>query len=299
MDAIFKQHPFELSIKNADPAGSWRASYDAVRKLEPAPVNAQIGVLNEAQLPVIKEIRSRPTFAKYYDAIDDHQFALVPINALLAPQWFADLDYIKELSLRVTENSSMEELIRFAMSEGAITEPIIAGPQVIFTSLRPDIYADQIPTVREVGLGEFEIVVRANSRPNYVSVAAIGGRLLLMNGVHHVCALRLKGFDTVPCVLRNVSRIEETGLNLQSTMFRPELMSGPRPAHVLDFLNEDLTVPLRMRSTYNVLRIGIGVEQMRVPAVPDGIADRSNALEKIPHPFDLDLGAVNDVARAN
>jgi len=186
------------------------------------------------------------------------------------------------------------------MSEGAITEPIIAGPQVIFTSLRPDIYADQIPTVREVEPGEFEIVVRANSRPNYVSVASIGGRLLLTNGVHHVCALHLRGFDSTPCVLRSVSRIEETGLNLQSTMFRPDLLNGPRPPQVLDFLNSKVSVPLKMRSVYHVVRIGIAVEPIRIPA----IADSNSALkpatsDPISGSVGLGIETIRDAAAAN
>jgi hypothetical protein len=288
VDAIFKQHPFELSDKHADPASSWRASFDAVRRLPGTPTNVQIGFLDEAQFPVIKEVRSRKTFAKYYDAIDDHQFAMVPINSLLAPQWHADLDYIDELALQISESSTLEDLIRFTMAEGSITEPIITNGQVIFTSLRPDIYADQIPTVREIEPGEFEIVVRANSRPNYVSVASIGGRLLLTNGVHHVCALHLRGFDSTPCVLRSVSRLEDTGLNLQSTMFRPELMSGPRPAQVLDFLTSKVAVPLKMRSMYHILRIAVGVEPMRIPAISDGIlASRPRESEPVPGPAGL------------
>lgn len=280
VDAIFKQHPFELSDKNADPAISWRASFDATRRLSATPGNVQVGFLDETQFPVIKETRCRKTFAKYYDAIDDHQFALVPINALVSPQWLVDLDYVNELALLISENSTLEDLIRFTMAEGSITEPIITNGQVIFTSLRPDIYADQIPTVREVEPGEFEIVVKANSRPNYVSAASIGGRLLLTNGVHHVCALAQHGFESTPCVLRNVNRIEETGLNLQSTMFRPELISGPRPAQVLDFLDPRVIVPLKMRSMYHALRIAIGVELMRIPAIPDAIsASKPKALE--------------------
>jgi len=58
----------------------------------------QIGFLERDTPADPKTIRSRKTFAKYYDAIDDHNFAMVPIKALLAPQWFADLDFIHELA---------------------------------------------------------------------------------------------------------------------------------------------------------------------------------------------------------
>jgi hypothetical protein len=299
VDAIFKQQPFELKNDNTDPARSWRASCDAVRSLTPTPSNAQIGILDETQIPILRTIRSRKTFARYYDAIDDHHFAVVPINALLAPQWLADMDYINELASRISQNASLEDLIRFTMAEGTITEPIITGPQVIFTSLRPDIHADQIPMVREAEPGEFEIVVRASSRPNYVSVASIAGRLLLLNGVHHVCSLALQGFESVPCVLRNVSRIEEAGLNLQTSLFRPDLLSGQRPAQVLDFLNDKVAVPLRMRSIYHIMRIAVGVEAMRIPAIPNSSsAHKPDTLAAIPGAIGVDSDAVQGTAPA-
>ena len=251
-------------------------------------------MLDEHQLPAIREIKARPTFARYYDTVDDYQFALVPIVALLAPQWFADMDYVREVSSQVNESSSLEDLVHFTMAEGRVTEPIVSGAQVIFQSPRPDLHADQVPTVREVAPGEFEIVIRAGSRPNYVQVASIGDRLLLTNGVHRVCALHLHGHTATPCLLRRVNRVEDTGLNLQTTLFRPDLFGGTRPAQVIDFFNEEVAVPLKMRSTHHVLRIGIGAELIRVPAVsgPDPVQSRAQELPRQPlsAPGDLDFG---------
>lgn len=265
VDAIFKQQPFELPDGNSDPFNIWRASSETVRLLAPTPTTVAISLLEDDK--TIRAIKSRPTFARYYESVDDYQFALVPINALLAPQWVADLDYIDELSRQIDESASLEDLLKFTMTEGQVTQPIVFGTQVIFNSIRADLHAEPIPFVREVEPGEFEIVVRAVSRPNYVQVAAIGGRYLLTNGVHRVCALQLRGYSSVPCVLRRVGRLEEAGLNLQTTLFRPDLVNGPRPAQVLDFLEPRVAATLKMRSMNQVLRVGIGVELIRVPAM--------------------------------
>jgi len=91
--------------------------------------------------------------------------------------------------------------------------------------------------------------------------------LLLTNGVHKVCALFLRGHTHVPCVLRRISRIEESGLNLQTTLLRPELLGGARPAQVVDFLNENVAVSVLMRSMHQVLTVGIGIGTLQVPAV--------------------------------
>jgi hypothetical protein len=267
VDAIFKQNPFEIPEADGSPIQLWRRSADAVARLPLTPPAAGVEVLDNGALPIIDEIKARPTYRKHYESFADYQFCMVPVNSLLAPQWLADMDYIDELSRRISSDAGIEEQIRFAMAEGVITEPIIAGPQVIFTSQGRDLHAEQIPSVRQVGTGEYEIVVRASSRPNYIQAVAIGNRLLLTNGVHKVCALFLRGYTHVPCVLRRISRIEESGLNLQTTLLRPELLGGARPAQVVDFLNEDVAVSVLMRSMHQVLTVGIGIGTLQVPAV--------------------------------
>jgi hypothetical protein len=71
----------------------------------------------------------------------------------------------------------------------------------------------------------------------------------------------------------------------QSSLFRPDLLNGPRPALVIDFLNDGVAVSVALRSMYQVLRVGIGVEMFDVPAIPPraaiGAVDAS-----------LDLGAL-------
>jgi hypothetical protein len=268
VDAIFKQNPFEIPQPDANAIQLWRRSAEAIATLPFTPPAARIDLLLDNTAPqVVDEIRARPTFRKHYESFADYQFAMVPIDSLLAPQWLADMDYIEELSGLISPNASIEEQVRFAMAEGEITEPIIAGPQVIFTSQGRNLHAEPIPSFRQIAPGEFEVVVRASSRPNYVQAAQIGNRLLLTNGVHKVCALSLRGYTHAPCVLRAINRIEESGLNLQSTMFRPELLGGTRPAQVIDFLNERVAVPIAMRSMHQVLTIGIGIGMLQVPAV--------------------------------
>jgi hypothetical protein len=267
VDAMFKQNPFEIP-STADPISLWRQSEIAVRSLQPTPPATDIRILEDTEQPVIREIKARGTYKKYYEALADYVFALVPANSLLAPQSLADFDYIYELSSRLSANASLDDQLRFAMPDGIITEPVIAGNQVVFASHGRDLHAEQVPTVRQVGSGDFEIVVSATSRPNYIQAAQLGQRLVLTNGVHKVCAMVTRGYTHVPCLLRQIGRIEEAGLNIQSTLFRPQLFAGPRPAQVIDFLDERVAVPVHVRSMQQVLRIGIMTEILHVPTVP-------------------------------
>jgi hypothetical protein len=156
------------------------------------------------------------------------------------------------------------------MLEGRITEPIVTGTQVVFTSPRRDLYADPVPKVREIEEDEFEIVVRASSRPNYIHVAQIGNRLVLTNGVHKVCALYRKGFTHCPVLLRAAHNLEEAGMNPRGTsLFRQPIFDGSRPALVTDFLNPQTAAPLMMRSMYQVLQVAVNVGMLSVPALPE------------------------------
>jgi hypothetical protein len=269
VDAIFNQTPFRPLEHDADPFSLWRRSQAAranlpslelaVHHVEPIPDEA---------LPATEGIKGRHTYRSCYERFADYHFGMAPIIGLLTPQWQADLDYVEELATKLTPGMSTADLLHFSMPEGTITEPMIRGNQVVFTSTRPDLNAIPVPDVRVVGDGEVEIVVRAFSRPNYVQVAELDGRLVLVNGVHKVLALYRRGYAQVPCLWRQVHHLGETGLNpQQTTLFMDQTFMGPRPAMVIDFLNEQLAAPLTMRSTFNVLRVNIATEVFEVPAV--------------------------------
>ena len=267
VDSIFKQQPFE-TISGNDPLELWRQYSTKVSGLP------SLSVLDVEPLPAslhteIESIKTRPTYKKHYEPLADCSFVLVPIESLLSPQWFADTDYIDELGSQLNKGMSMAAQLQFAMSEGKITEPIITGNQVVFTSPRLDLYADPIPTVREMEGGEFEIVVRAARRLNYIQVVKLRDRLFLTNGVHKVLAFYKNGFKKIPCVFRTVHWMEETGIDPNSsTLLTSPVFEGPRPALVKDFLDTSLSVPLHMRSMYQILQIQIGIGAIRVPALP-------------------------------
>ena len=83
-------------------------------------------------------------------------------------------------------------------------------------------------------------------------------------------------------------------------MFRPELLAGPRPAQVVDFLDRKVAVPLRMRSMYHTLRIAIGVELMRIPAIPAGnLTGRPDTSDAVVGSVRLDSEPIQRGASAN
>lgn len=266
VDAIFKQQPFK-TVGGEEPLEVWRR-YERQRQALARAPSGQVAPLPSQLAAIEGEVRQRRTFKKYYEAAADYQFGIAPIDALLSPQWPVDLDYVDELASQLPERSSDEDQLRFALSEGSIHEPIIGGNQVLFTTSRRDLHADQIPEVRQVDSDEYEIIIRATSRPNYINIAILENRLLLTNGVHKVCALRQAGLSTCFCVFRRIDSVADSGINVQTSIFRDSVFKGTRPAMVTDFLEPSTSTPLYIRSMNQILQIAVSVGTMTIPALP-------------------------------
>jgi len=268
VDAIFTQLPFTPADASKSATDLRRSARTELAKqppvdagplpTKPIPVEAQ---------PVGEEVQKRHSFKRWYEAVADYDFGLVPIASLLTPQWQVDLDYVDELAAQAPHPEDWSAALAFAMPEGTIGEPVVSQNQVIFSSHRADLFCAQIPEVRSTGPGVYEIVVTAHSRPNYLQVVRLKNRLILTNGVHKTLAMSKRGYSEIPCVIRTAGAYEELGLTHMWSFLRPEVVEGARPILVQDFLNDGLAAPLLMRGTDQVLRVSVIIEQLSIPAL--------------------------------
>src|SRR2546426_7174155 len=171
----------------------------------PTPLPAELA-------PLGAEVQAREVFAKYYASQAEYEFAIVPIDSLLSPQVYADVQYVDELAATLPKTPDASADFSFAFPVPTITEPMISGQSVVFSSYGANVTANAVPSVTRRTDGTYDIVVRATSRPNYVQVARYDTRLVLINGVHKVLALRTAGRTVAACLLRSVQRREELGL---------------------------------------------------------------------------------------
>ncbi len=265
VDAHFKQEPFE-TIGGANHLDLW-AEFDSKRAALPILTTKAPVALPAEVSAAIEEVRSRATYKDHYEVAANYEFVSVDIDSLLSPQWFADLDYIDEIAAKIPNAMSAEDMLRFSMSEGRITQPIVTGNTVHFTSPRRDLFASPIPLVRAGQDGGFEVVIKTGSRPNYVQVTHIEGKLFLNNGVHKVCALRKKDFNECVCILRTADHLEELGINPRSSRLY-SFLNTPRPALVADFLNQSTAALAHMQPMYQILQVQVQSGYIFAPALP-------------------------------
>jgi hypothetical protein len=265
VDAIFSQNPLRL------PDGSEASLAHHEARTARASLAAHVGgaasPLPDLMAPQVEEVRQRDLYKKEYEAKADYEFVSAPIASLLAPQMNVDLDYVSELAERLPAEADELADFAFAFPAGEIAEPIVKGNTVVFTSHAPNIAISSVPVLRRTAQG-FDVAFEAKSRPNYVMVARINGRLVLHNGVHKVLALRARGRTRTFAVLHELQQQSQLGLGQANlSMFaEPNYIQSTRPPLVVDFLGP-AAVPVLTRATLNVYRLIAQTEDVLAPAL--------------------------------
>jgi len=265
VDALFSQNPVRF-----DGDGTLAAAHERARLARNALQPHSPGVT--APLPadirrLAAEIQQTAVYKKEYEAKADYEFVSVPIAALVTPQMNVDWEYVRQLAHRLPARPNGASDFAFAFPTANITEPIIKGNTVVFTSHAPNIAVAPVPIVRRTAQG-FDVVFEAKSRPNFVMVARLAGKLVLHNGVHKVLALRLRGRTQTFAVAYEVQHQAQLGLPQANLSMFAEVnySTHVRPPLVVDF-DGPTAVPVSMRSTMNVYRLVGQTEEIIAPAL--------------------------------
>jgi hypothetical protein len=211
--------------------------------------------------PAARQLQAREVFQREYARKADVALKLVPLAPLISPQPLADMDYVAELAEGLSKHEDPERDFEFAFPAGSVPEPLVAGPTVIFNDQTQNIVINPMPEYKRVG-DEVHITIRATARPNYVWVAEMGTRLVLLNGVHKVLAALKAGRTALPAVVRSASSLAELGLQ-QPPTFLAQLVA-PRPPLVGDFFHS-MAIGMERRPTRTLTRLIIQVDQIPAP----------------------------------
>lgn len=243
----------------------WLASQERFSHLPlPALPNATITPLPLSLENRTRELRRGRSYTQYYS---EYRFCLVPVRHLLTPQWYVNLDYLQTLQGIVPAPGQLQQALDFACDEGAseLAEPSmsnVAGlPSLAFrTSAFRDLSLTFSPLqplkVQRIDARRFAVLNRVEVvlKPNYLHVAKIGSRLLILNGVHRSLALMQAGWETIPCLLRdfpNVRSLVEIGFQPNQLGYLPDqlLLRDSRAAYLSDYLDVLAAPRFRQRDT--------------------------------------------------
>jgi hypothetical protein len=242
------------------PEDAWRRALGSGRNVA-ALVEDIARPLPPEMVVAARQLRDREVFQREYARKADVTLKLVPLAALVSPQPVADMDYVDELAAGLSTHADPEGDFAFAFPIGSVPEPLVSGPTIIFNDQAQNIVINPMPEYRREG-NEIQIVLRATARPNYVWVAEMGSRLVLLNGVHKVLAALKAGRTALPAVVRSVNSLPELGLQ-QPPTFLAHLVA-PRPPLVGDFFHP-MAIGMERRPTRTLTRVIVQVDQIPAP----------------------------------
>ncbi len=97
----------------------------------------------------------------------------------------------------------------------------------------------------------------------FVQVAEYQGRWFVRDGYHRCFGLLGRGIQRIPCVFVRATTAAELGAEA-AIFFRHELLFGPRPPFLGDFLREDVSVTCHRQATRKVIRISADEFQVAI-----------------------------------
>jgi|SRR5579864_4510266 len=249
---------FEL-WEDEPPEEAWRRAQQAAQSV-PAYFGSTALPLPDQVAEAAKELEAREVYKREYARKADVRLGMVPLSGLVSPQPVADMDYVDDLAQLLSPTEDVRRDFAFAFPLGDVPDPMVAGQMVVFNSQTANVLVNPLADWQRVG-DEIRIFLRASSRPNYVWVAEMGAKLILLNGVHKALAAIKAGRSMLPAVIRQATSIPELGL--QPSPFLNQLLA-PRPPLVADFLHP-MAIAMVRRPTRTLTRLMVQVDQTPFP----------------------------------
>jgi hypothetical protein len=217
-----------------------------------------------------------------YPPYDSHTTGIynVNISKLVTPQIIINLDRA-ERRTNTIDNLTEDQLFDLSFNTGSQPQEIVrqilamapnAGA-VVYTSYDEDIRLHHPPYYRPI-----KIVENDPESPSFESICLpIGGgapfaaayripisqsvsRLVLGNGIHRVYRLAAAGYQTMPLVVTDLvpMEISDPFVDLPKSILLDPTSNAPL---MIDFLNQNVTIPLEYYTTLKTIRVNWNFEQ--------------------------------------
>jgi hypothetical protein len=264
-------------------ATEWRAANDHLKKLEGTeaglPDNPPIEKVPSAQRALEQAVYDDPIFHRSFQMVPA-DVGIVELDRLIVYQKFINVGYIKALQEKLGKDPKDDAIFRFCLPVDHPAPPVrsmqMAQNSYTFISSSNDLrfvegrlfqasdlsnYTPQGPVTAILGL-----VVGFGA--NFVTVAHVENRLVLMNGSHRAFALRDMGIKKAPCIIQRVSRREELEAVVGGEVTqKPDLyLTAPRPPLLKDYFDPALRKQVPVIRKDRLVRVSFVVETFDIPA---------------------------------
>jgi hypothetical protein len=198
-----------------------------------------------------RQLRKQPRY-KHSFPYNSHKLVMVPIHRLVPAQYYIDIDYCENLVRHAPQptTSDLSEVLHFLYGEGrwAMPEynPSNDSMSLLFPGMVPNIDM-KFTSIRQKENEQetCHTTLRLRSGFNHLHVALINStHLVIVNGLHHACALERAGWQEIPCLVHK--DLDMTLSDIGFAPDRPGVIPAERVLHpnrhtaLSDFFDETI-----------------------------------------------------------
>ncbi len=276
----------DLAIDPADEqelAAEWRqaAKIIARREVEEAGIadKPSIEPLPKSLSAVRDALGEDPSFQSFN--LVTTEVAMVRLDDMVVYQKHINLEFTKQLRLKLGKNPSEEAIFRTCLPFDHPSPPVrymrTNSNTFVFLSPSNDIrYLGSLQLKSENLVG---VDVPANMvaciglavgfGSNFLNAIHCENRLVLNNGSHRAFALREMGITHAPCIVQHVESREELKAVASSDLRRnpDQYLRGPRPSMMKDYFDPELRKVVPCQRRLRQVRVKYFSDESDLPAV--------------------------------
>jgi hypothetical protein len=260
----------------------WRAANDYYEQLE----QSERGIAEACECrelpghlrPLAEEVMADVRYTQTFDALPA-RFAMVELDRLVVFQPHVTGDFVDALKLRLGPQPDEESLFRFCLPLKEPEAPVriqrVGSKRYLFRSDSTDfrfhrsvlLQPDQLRDFTTFGpiAGVVALVVGFGS--NFLNVIHGETRYLLHNGYHRACALRALGITHAPCIIQEVTRLDELEITAKRQIAEDSALyfKSIRPPLLKDFFDPKIRKMLKVRKVERIVEVNFEVKDFLVP----------------------------------
>ena len=257
----------------------WRVANDRYAELE----DAEAGIADTAEcLDLPDAMRSaaialerQDYFHETFDRVPT-RFAMVELDKIVVSQRHVTLPFVQRLAAGIGPNLSDADLFRFCQPmerrDAVVSVKKLGRDRFAFLSESTDLRfhearllrPDQVSGCRAIGPISAVVGLVVGHGSNFLSVIRSDDRMVLHNGYHRACAMRMAGLTHAPAIVQTVTRRDEL-----ETVAAAAVTDDPafyfrakRPPLLKDFFDPRTSVVLPVRRKRRMIELSFTVNEV-------------------------------------
>ena len=264
-------------------AEEWRQASAVVarREVDEAGIadNPSIQPLPKSYAALREALNDDPSFQSFN--LVTTEVAMVRLDDLVVYQKHINLEFTKQLRLKLGKNPSDEAIFRSCLPFDHPSPPV----RYMRTNSNTFVFLSPSNDIRYLGSMQLkpENIVGVDTPANMVACIALSvgfgsnffnaihceNRLILNNGSHRAFALREMGITHAPCIVQHVASREELKAVASSDLRRnpDQYLRGSRPSMMKDYFDPELRKVVPCQRRLRQVRVKYFSDESDLPAV--------------------------------